>query len=124
MDDEKKVVPINKGGRPRKNVDFVKLATICQYPLTNEDIATLMDLSVDTIDRECKRVYGLGFADYKTQKQASTRKTILAKQLEVAKAGNVTMLIWLGKQYLGQTEKQEIKAAVSAIRIDKVEENL
>ena len=31
-----------------------------------------------------------------------------AKQVELAKAGNVTMLIWLGKQMLDQSDKQEV----------------
>ncbi len=29
------------------------------------------------------------------------------KQIDVALQGNVVMLIWLGKQYLGQAEKTE-----------------
>ena len=31
------------------------------------------------------------------------------KQFEIAMTGNVSMLIWLGKQRLGQIDKQEIK---------------
>lgn len=30
---------------------------------------------------------------------------LFAKQYEIAMEGNVTLLIWLGKQYLGQTDK-------------------
>ena len=30
-------------------------------------------------------------------------------QWKAADKGNVTMLIWLGKQVLGQAEKQEVK---------------
>ncbi len=32
-------------------------------------------------------------------------------QWKAAKENNVTMLIWLGKQYLGQTDKQEVSGA-------------
>ena len=31
------------------------------------------------------------------------------KQWEIAMDGNVKMLIWLGKQYLGQSESPEVK---------------
>lgn len=110
--------------RPVKTVDMEKLARVCQYPLTNEDIAAILDLSVDTITRAVKKEYGLGFAEYKAQKQSSMRFTILAKQLEVAKSGNVAMLIFLGKQYLGQSDKQEASIAVSQIKINKTEEKL
>lgn len=110
--------------RPVKVVDFDKLARICQYPLTNEDIAAILDLSKDTIERAIKKEYGISFAAYKEQKQSSLRFTLFAKQIEVAKNGNVAMLIWLGKQYLGQSDKQEVAAVVSSIKIDKSDEKL
>ena len=31
------------------------------------------------------------------------------KQFDMAMKGNVPMLIWLGKQYLGQMDKQEVE---------------
>lgn len=112
--------------RPVKAVDFDKLARICQYPMTNEDIAALMDLSVDTIYRNIKKEFGIDFAEYKRQKQSSLRFTLLAKQIELAKSGNIVMLIWLGKQYLGQKDKSESEVNVSAIqiKIDKDDSSL
>ena len=110
--------------RPVKTVDMEKLARVCQYPLTNEDIAAILDLSVDTITRAVKKEYGLGFAEYKAQKQSSLRFTLLAKQIEVAKGGNIAMLIWLGKNLLGQSDKQEVGMSVSQIKIDKSDEKL
>lgn len=35
------------------------------------------------------------------------------QQFQTAMKGNPTMLIWLGKQYLGQTDKQDITANVT-----------
>ena len=96
--------------RPIKEIDWDKLARICQYPMKNEDIAAILDLSVDTIFRAIKKKYKISFAEYKDQKQSNLRFTLLSKQIEVAKSGNVTMLIWLGKQYLDQKDKKEISA--------------
>jgi len=97
-------------GRPIKEIDWDKLARICQYPMKNEDIAAILDLSVDTIFRAIKKKYNISFAEYKDQKQSNLRFTLLSKQIEVAKSGNVTMLIWLGKQYLDQKDKKEVSA--------------
>ena len=36
------------------------------------------------------------------------------RQFKAAQDGNATMLIWLGKQYLGQTDKQDITASVTS----------
>lgn len=115
---------MSKMGRPIKSVDLDKLARVCQYPMTNEDIAAILDVSVDTITRVIKKEFGITFAEYKDQKQSSMRFTLLAKQLEVAKSGNVAMLIFLGKQYLGQSDKQEATVSVQSIKIDKYDEAL
>jgi methylphosphotriester-DNA--protein-cysteine methyltransferase len=109
---------MGKMGRPIKTVDLEKLARVCQYPMTNEDIAAILDVSVDTISRIVKKEYGITFAEYKAQKQSSLRFTLLAKQIEVAKNGNVSMLIWLGKQYLGQSEKVEQRVDQNTIQIN------
>jgi transposase len=95
----------NKGGRPRKEIAPHTFERLCEVQCTLEEIAHVLDVSEDTVERWCKRTYELGFADaYK--KLSATGKTSLRRyQFEAAKKGNVTMQIWLGKQYLGQTDK-------------------
>lgn len=118
-----------KMGRPQKQLDMDKLARVCQYPMTNEDIAAILDVSCDKISRELKKTYGktMTFEEYKRQKQSSLRFTLLAKQIDVAKSGNVAMLIFLGKQYLGQSDKAEVsqRTVVSGVIdiLDVVEDN-
>jgi AraC-like DNA-binding protein len=68
---------------------------------TNEEIASFVGCSHDTLTRRFKQE----LEDGRAQGKASLRR----KQWETAMSGNVTMLIWLGKQYLAQTDKQEIK---------------
>lgn len=41
-------------------------------------------------------------------------ESLRRRQFKAAMDGNPTMLVWLGKQYLGQTDKQEIAASVTA----------
>ena len=67
-----------------------------------------MNVSDKTLNRLLQQRYKLGFSDCFKKFSANGRITLRKKQFEVAKAGNVTMLIWLGKQYLGQTDKQEV----------------
>jgi ubiquinone biosynthesis protein UbiJ len=47
-------------------------------------------------------------------------------QFDCALGGNATMLIWLGKQYLGQIDKQEMKVdgGVQIVYGDKDDERL
>lgn len=44
------------------------------------------------------------------------------RQFKAAQDGNATMLVWLGKQYLGQTDKQEIAQTVQVEVKDAREE--
>ena len=56
-----------------------------------------MRVDEKTITRLTTDKAGLGFADYRHQKMGDGRAQLRQKQLELALAGNVTMLVWLGK---------------------------
>lgn len=71
---------------------------------TGEEIASLLDISYDTLQR---RVIELGYesyAEWYKKYSVDALKALRRWQLESAKKGNATMQIWLGKQYLGQRE--------------------
>lgn len=74
---------------------------------TAEFCAEKLSISPDTLDRRLKEKYDHGFAEYKRKRQEPMRVNLMKKQYDTAMQGNVTMLIWLGKQYLGQSDKQE-----------------
>lgn len=85
--------------RPKKHIDENLVEKLAKVGCSNESIAVQVGCSVDTLTR---RYAGL------LQKSREGLKTQLRIwQLEAAKKGNVAMLIWLGKQMLGQTEKVE-----------------
>lgn len=97
-------------GRPKIAIDFKYLDVICQRPISGEDVAAIMEVSKDTLERAVKKEFGITFAAFKDKKMSKLRLTILDKQLEILKKGNVTMAIWLGKQYCGQKDKTEISS--------------
>lgn len=71
---------------------------------TNAELAVIFDCSTDYLEKH--------FAKEMAQGRETMRKRLRKKQLEVALDGNVTMLIWLGKNMLKQTDAPpvEIKA--------------
>ena len=87
-------------GRPRKEVDAAMLEKLAAIGHTQQECAILLDCSADTIQRNWHDEWQFGLETCKS--------SIRAKQVELAKAGNVTMLIWLGKQLLGQSDKTEV----------------
>lgn len=96
-----------KKGRPQKEIDQSKFETLCALFCTEEEIASVFECSVDTISRWCKRTYKQDFPEVWAEKSAKGKMSLRRMQYKSAEAGNVTMQIWLGKQYLGQTDKQE-----------------
>lgn len=94
--------------RPRIEIDWDTFEKLCALHCTLAEIAGILKVSDDTIERAVKRKYKRGFAEVYRQKASSGKMSIRRKQYEIAMSGNVTMLIWLGKQWLHQTDKQEI----------------
>lgn len=94
-------------GRPKIELDWNEFDKLCQLQCTLREIASWFDCSEDTIERRCQDTHGMKFADYYAQRRGKGKISLRRKQFDVAIAGNVSMLIWLGKQYLGQSDKQE-----------------
>ncbi len=74
---------------------------------TEEYCAEKLQVSVDTLSRRIKEEYNCSFAEYRSKRMAPLKANLLKKQYDVAMSGNVSMLIWLGKNLLGQSDKQE-----------------
>ncbi len=93
--------------RHRKEIAWPEFDKLCSIQCTLREIAAYFDCSEDTIERACKRDKKLGFAEYYGQKAGIGKISLRRKQFEVAMSGDKTMLIWLGKQLLGQAEPQD-----------------
>lgn len=84
--------------RPKKEIDYEAIKKLASIQCTQEEIANFLEISVRTLqrDEEFCRLYKNGIDNGKM--------SLRRYQFECAKKGNSAMLIWLGKQYLGQTD--------------------
>ena len=88
-------------GRPKKyNLDTKQVEQLAGYGCTDTEIASFFDISRTTLERN--------YEHYLTKGREEGKIRLRQYQWASAKKGNVAMLIWLGKQLLGQTDKQEI----------------
>lgn len=94
-------------GRPKKVIDWDHLDNLLTLGAGLIDCSELLKMSDDTIQKNIKEKHNCTFTEYREKKLANMRVKLLKKQFDVAMNGNVTMLIWLGKQRLGQSEKTE-----------------
>ena len=97
-----------KVGRPKKEVDIEQMKRLCELQCTAQEIASVMDCSVDHLERVIKEKFNCKFADFFNQNKGGGQVSLRRKQFTVAMEGNPTMLIWLGKNWLKQVDKQEV----------------
>ena len=96
--------------RPRKIVDVKELENLAMIGCTVEEIGGILGISHDTITRRYASVLEKG--------RMRRNKSLRGKQFELAMKGDRTMLIWLGKQVLGQSDKTHITAKTD--RLDEL----
>lgn len=91
-------------------IDWDQFDKLCVLHCTLEEIAGMFDCCADTIETLVKKKYKKKFSDIFRQKAAKGKMSLRRKQYQVAMSdkANNTMLIWLGKQWLKQTDKYEI----------------
>lgn len=96
--------------RKRIEIDYSSLDKLLGMQCTLEECAAFFNISEDTIERAIKRDKKMSFSEYRDiKKQAGSISLRRAQWKKATEKLDTTMLIWLGKQYLGQTDKQEIK---------------
>lgn len=91
-------------GRPTKEIDQVQFEKLCVILCTLDDICGFFDVGRETLLRWCKRTYGETFEETFKRKSAGGKISLRRKQYEMAMAGDRVLLIWLGKQHLGQRD--------------------
>lgn len=91
--------------RPKKELNWEVIDKLCEFQATQEEIAQFCECSVDTLDRRSKELFDMSFADYFDEKRGKGKISLRRAQWQSAQKGNATLLIWLGKQYLGQKDR-------------------
>ena len=87
--------------RPKKyNIDTKQVEQLASFGCTNTEIASFFGCDESLIRKS--------YSEYIAKGKDSGKIRLRQYQWAAAKKGNVAMLIWLGKQMLNQTDKQEI----------------
>lgn len=110
-------------GRPRTEISEDQFKKLCGLHCTLVEIASFFDCSEDTIERWCKRTFNLGFADTFKIYSATGNISLRRYQFKLAEH-NVAMAIFLGKNWLGQTDRTETTATIEVEDLSPLAEML
>lgn len=95
-----------------KKVDLKLVEDLARIGCTQDEIGEIVGITARHLRNIARAELDRGFANMKT----SLRRW----QYKKAEDGNVAMLIWLGKQYLGQSERQETKLTEEVVTIERI----
>lgn len=101
-------------GRPKIEINLKELELLSQVGATNGEIALLLGVSERTIDDRRKDP---DFREVMDRGVAAGNLSLRRKQMSMALAGDRALLIWLGKQRLGQRDKISAEVDVSLAHI-------
>ncbi len=95
-------------GRPRiPEFNWDEIEKMMEVANTEEDIAYILGVSVDTLCNRIKDRYGATFSELYQQKKRGGDYIIRKRMWEMMMAGSVPMAIWLSKNRLGMRDNPE-----------------
>tara|TARA_R110000782_G_scaffold5154_1_gene17971 strand:- start:464 stop:814 length:351 start_codon:yes stop_codon:yes gene_type:complete len=103
-----------RGHRQLIEIDWQKVDNMCAIHCTGEEQASILGVDYDTLNSACKRVKKCSFSEYFKQKGANGKMSLRRRQYTAAMEGNTTMLVWLGKNWLGQSDQSDTQIAAAA----------
>ena len=88
--------------RPKKhNLDTEKVEQLAGFGCTNTEIASFFGCDESLIRKS--------YSEFLSKGRDKGKIRLRQLQWRAAERGNVSMMIWLGKQVLSQTDKQEVE---------------
>lgn len=107
-----------KMGRPLKEINKKHFEALCKMQCTEKEICDFFGCCEDTLNSWCKRNYEkengepMTFSETFEVKKAGGKISLRRKQWKLAET-NAAMAIFLGKNYLGQSDKMDMNVDTS-----------
>lgn len=108
-----------KMGRPRKEINQREFEAMCAIQCTEAEICSVLGVSEKTLNGWCRRTYKETFSQVFKEKRQVGYVSLRRTQWDLAKK-NVSMAIFLGKNYLGQSDRVQIDQSAVLNKLDSV----
>ena len=105
--------------RPQKEIDQTQFEKLCGLQCTKKEIAGWFDCSEDTIENWCKKIYDESFSAVFAKKRTGGLISLRRSQFRLAEK-NATMAIWLGRNYLEQTDRDAVEDTTALDKLDEI----
>lgn len=106
-------------GRPKKEIAQDQFEKLCGLQCTLEEICGWFDVTDKTLDRWCKETYGESFSEVFAKKREAGKISLRRSQWRLAEK-SAAMAIFLGKNYLGQSDHVVIEDRTALDKLDEI----
>lgn len=118
------------GGRPKIEIDWDSLEALLGLEASEYYCATWLlkkqgkeinkksiDAAIKVIQRRITERYGMSFVQFRDKMLDGRRMKLRELQWKAADKGNAAILIWLGKQYLGQADQHKVETGEKGLQV-------
>jgi hypothetical protein len=103
----------NKLHTDNRTIDYEMLKRMCIVQMSTHEISAYFGMSEINIDRKCVADLGLTFQEIKAMGLEVGKCNLRKAMYEAAvKDKNIQAMIWLSKNWLGMTDKQEVAITI------------
>lgn len=106
-------------GRPLANINKTEFEKLCGLQCTKEEICDWFMITDKTLDAWCKREYKASFSVIFRQKRSRGKISLRRSQFRLAEK-SASMAIFLGKNYLDQTDSHEYEDNDALSKLDEI----
>lgn len=93
----------------KKTIDWERVNKLCQAGCNSSEIAAFLGIDRGLLYTHCLEVHKVPWTDYKSTQRSNGNAHLKEKQYSIALNGDKVMLIWLGKNRLGQSERHIVE---------------
>ena len=108
-----------KPSRAKFRSDWVVVDRCAEIQCSVTEISYILGISLETFTRRVAEIHNTTPGAYVESKSAKGKMNLRRKQYKIALKGNASMLIWLGKNWLGQTDKAQVETTHKVRGLDK-----
>jgi hypothetical protein len=102
-------------GRPPKEFDWDKIKQAAYVQCTQDEIAYIFETTKDTLEASCQRTFGESFSIFYKRAAEGGKSSLRREMYKKAMSGNVPMMIWLSKNYMGMKENWNLPENIAPI---------
>jgi hypothetical protein len=102
-------------GRPPKILEWEKIKQAAYVQCTIQEIANIFETTFETLEAACQRDHGESFSSFYKRSCEGGKSSLRREMYKKAMTGNVPMMIWLSKNYMGMKENWNLPENIAPI---------